>query len=343
MARFLCPMSSSRMAGERVEFADWLGAQRRERQWTTRTLSEHSGVDAGAISRLENNRIQATLPTAVLLADALQVDLPALYTALTGKDAPALLTAPVTDSSSSEDRPELLTFEHLEAFRTLALEYPDRVHELLATMLNQVSRSLGTSQQAEGFSGAEDTISVGPGGEGPPFQPNEIYRLLIPSRLYEAQLHYPPLSSDYHLDQYKSGGVVLPVDVGAYMRQLRRRERGTQEALLEHHRRSTSTLSRLEAGSTQGIKVSDMLQFDEALSKQGELLGMWWSATRALLFITGQHPQADDAWRKFANSTPYSARLMNLFVMICRWLRLTSKGDAAWFIELEQALQNGER
>jgi transcriptional regulator with XRE-family HTH domain len=286
-----------------MDFGEWIKSQRKERKLDIQQLAERSRVEASTISRAENARTQVTLLTAIRLCEGLGVTLDDLLYTVYGKhstkgdheEPPLAINVP-----TMKDVEQFLSYFHMN-------EEEGKVR--LSDLLNKVfsmSRSV--------------PISV----EGSPlrlFVPEDIQKLLVDSPMYRFEVQYPPaFASNAILSIYQQGGVLTLIDIGEYIKGIRRERQVTLEQMEQRVKLSPSILSRLESGFTEQIKLVDVLMLDEQLGQEGTLLSMYWEAYRSYERIIGLQ----------GSSSEQDLKLTMLYITACRWLHAINPSDSSW-------------
>jgi hypothetical protein len=170
--------------------------------------------------------------------------------------------------------------------------------------------------------------------------PEDIEKLLQDSRLYQFKVHYPEAMTAEALWQiYLRAGALSLVDIGIYLRQVRRTKRVTLSGLETKGSLSASVLSRLEAGALERVKLVDVLAFDERLGQEGKLVAMYWRACILLDMVAQVHKpeqQADKNRIAFLDQREHDLRVIELFLTICRWFSCQYGSDHTWLKEFRR-------
>jgi transcriptional regulator with XRE-family HTH domain len=303
----------------------WLRQLRREQGLNLETLAVQTGVEASTISRIENERTQATLDTAVRLCEALGATAADLVQALQGRKI-----APRAPRGRRQTAPTVvLTMRDVDAFVAFFQANPKRSCRLLSNLLNQVTqKQVGKEVEKLRW-------------EIPPFAPEDVERLIACSPLYRFELQYPPLlEADKLLELGQLGGVLTPTDVGMYLQQARRKKRVTLAGLEGAVQLSASVLSRLESGSVDRVKLMEALTLDEALGEDGNLLTLYWSASKFSGKSAGYSPKPGlPAALHQVGWTEQESRLVDALILTCRWLQYLSPGNTSWLTDLRHELK----
>lgn len=306
-----------------MEFGSWLARVRSERELTTRKLEEWTGVSNATISRLERGQRQITLPTAVLLCSGLEISLTSMYEELFDETPPTWLRP--QPWSVYDDH--LVDFPTLRAFVGLYLQSKDAAYLHLATALTMATRVLTKSS---------DSLAL----ERGTFDKYDILRLMHPSPIYNLELQYPPMSAKEILTIYNRSDVVTFADAGAYLRERRIDIQQSQTQSERHLDLSASVLSRLESGLLENIKLMDVVSLDKAFGESGEVLGMYWEATRLQLSLTRQATEDDYFSDLIGPQIDQDLiRVVELFITVYRWLEHAPLHEEIDKFELLDSLQ----
>jgi transcriptional regulator with XRE-family HTH domain len=303
-----------------MNFGPWVRQLRRERGLDLQTLAERTGVDTSTISRIENERTQTTLYTAIRICEGLEVTPADVTRALQGKP-------PVSVGEPHEayvtDRP-MLTVEDVKACVETFQADPQKGRSLLA---NLVTRSFGMLDR-RGATGAEVQQLV--------LEP--LQKFQAGAHVHECELPYPPdIEAETILSIYRSGGVLLLKDVGAYIGKVRRKKRMTLAGLEESVQISDSVLSRLEAGSVERVKLTDVLTLDGQLAQDSEILGMYWSACQFRARFLRRQTRRNGPAASSVGWTEEEFKLASFLITISRWWEHLNWGDASWITGLRRA------
>jgi transcriptional regulator with XRE-family HTH domain len=302
----------------------WLRQLRRERGLNLETLAAQTDVEASTISRIENEQTQATLDTTVRLCEALGVTAADLGQAIQGRKF-----APHSPRGRHRLPPDaVLVMEDVDAFVAFFHANPQRSGRLLADLLNQVAHL----QAGQGVEKLQREL--------PLFAPEDIERLIAFSPLYRFELQYPPhLEAAMILEIGRLGGVLTPTDVGMYLQQARRKKKVTLVGLEGAVQVSASVLSRLEGGSVDRVKLMEALALDEALGEKGNLLTLYWSASKFSGKSVRYSPKLGPPVVLRAGWTEQESRLVDALILTCRWLQCLTPGNAAWLTDLRRELK----
>ena len=299
----------------------WLKQLRCERGLNLETLAAQTGVEASTISRIENERTQATLDTTVRLCEALGATAADLLQAVQGRKlAPR---APLGKSRLSPNA--VLLMADVDAFVAFFHVNPKRSCRLLSDLLNQVAQ-LQSDNEVEQRK-----------REILPFAPEDMERLLAISPLYRFELQYPlHLEAAMILEIGRQGGVLTPTDVGLYLQQVRRKKKVTLVGLEGAVQLSASVLSRLEGGSVDRVKLMDALTLDQELGEKGNLLILYWSASKFSAKSMHSSPKPGTPALSRAGWTEQEGRLADALILACRWLQYLSPRSVSWLTDLRR-------
>ncbi|MBU0492762.1 MAG: helix-turn-helix domain-containing protein [Chloroflexi bacterium] len=309
-----------------VTFGSWVRRLRLERGLDLQDLAERAGVDISTISRIENERTQATISTTLGICQGLGVEPIELVRMLRG----GKLREDLESEQDVTSKPKALTANDIQAFLGFFRYTPQRGPGLLADWINLIgnARVMRSNKRARPEAGRKRVM------------PDDIYYVVTErsvSESFDFLNHRPEMTADLILELYKHGGILTVPEVGVYIRE-RRREKGATLVELEKSTRvSDSVLSRLESGSIERIKLSEIVAIDKVLG-QGEILAMCFGAIQSRGQIPGRRIKgkpdvaySDDRERREDNITD------NL-VLICRWLHCLFWDNTFWLEELRDLM-----
>ena len=228
-----------------------------------RTFATKTGVDATTISRIENAKAQVTLSTAVQICEKNGISSKELYFDLLGIRVSELeQQEPPLDKVMPTERDAKSLIFHFHKNRRQCVLY-------LTSILNRiVSLSNRLNQRDQN-------------GEGLQFVPESFTQLLLNAPFYRFELQYPAdLNAETIWELYCDGGLLTLMDIGAYIKIVRRQRQVTLVRLENSVKISTSVLSHLETGTIEQIKLADVLSIDTQLEQEGKLLAMYWSVSK---------------------------------------------------------------
>jgi transcriptional regulator with XRE-family HTH domain len=286
-----------------MDFGGWIKSHRKEQKLDIQVLAKRSGVEASTISRAENARTQVTLLTAIRLCEGLGVTLDDLLYTVYGQHTTK------GDHVESPVATNVPTIKDVEQFLSYFHRNEEEAKVWLSNLLNKIfSMSRNVPKSVEG-----SPLRL--------FVPEDVQKLLVDSPMYRFEVQYPPaLASNDILSIYRQGGMLTLIDVGEYIKRLRRERQVTLEQMEQRVKLSPSILSRLESGFTEQIKLADVLILDEQLGQEGTLLSMYWEAYRSYERIIRCH----------GASSEQDLKLTMLYTTACRWLQAINPSDASW-------------
>lgn len=305
-----------------MHFGKWVRERRVELGFDLRSLAAQTDVDVGTISRIENERTQATLSTAVQICEGTGASLTDLMEALTGKCFRDLEPVPPFDERV------MPTADDVELLLTYAQRDRQACYEWLAHLLNRVAILDG------------DVMRGGRGRGSGKFVSEDIQKLLEGARLYRFELEYPgelPAEDIWRI--FRTGGLLTYTDIGSYIKQVRRKKQVTLARLEDSVKISASVLSNFESGSVERIRLIDVLALDQQLAQEGKIVAMYWSACkfnlRLVWRVSGRTSNIDVS---SLGGIEQSMKLVTVFTTICRWLQVFGQVDPSWIEELHAQL-----
>jgi transcriptional regulator with XRE-family HTH domain len=306
-----------------VNFGQLIQKIRKEQNLDIQTLAKQTGVDASTISRIENARTQATLGTTIRICNGLEIALPDLFLALQGRHMASLEPKRVIEG---EGVPKASDVEAvIEYFR----QDWKRGCTWLAHLLNRIVLVRDSSVRTNERSRAQFFVA------------EVINNLLFDSSVYWSELRYPSeMEPDDILDIYRQNGVLTMADIGAYLKKIRREKQVTLASLEDSVNFSDSALSRLETGSMERIKLTDVLKLDEQLAQEGKILALLWQACKSNEGFMHKPQQMNNGRSTVATAswTQEEIKLAAVFTTACRWIQVLRLKDASLMNELHSSL-----
>lgn len=308
-----------------MHFGKWVQERRVERGIDVRTFAARTGVDVGTISRIENERTQVTLKTAVQICEGIGVPLSDLLKALLGKFFPSL------EQQSPSETKVMPTIRDAEAFLAYAHQDQRACYSWLAHLLNGIAASGGLSTENKRKRGLRI------------FVPEDIQKLLLNHSLYRFELQYPDnLGAEQIWNIYKEGGLLTYTDVGSAIKHVRRKKHVTLARLEDSVKISASVLSNLESGSIERIRLIDVLTLDQQLAQEGKIIAMYWSACRShqqLICLQQSDGGAGSGEAASLFEQEQDMKLIAIYTTICRWLEVVNEDTFSWIEQLRTQLR----
>ena len=286
-----------------MNFGDLVRSLRKAQGLDIQTLAERSGVETSTISRVENARTQVTILTAIRLVEGLGASLADVVAGvIPGR-------SPESGQQLTVDGHAVPTVSDVEQFLAYFQGNPEEGKIWLADLLNKVASANRSASQAVG------------GETARPFGHQDIHKLLFDSPVYRFEIQYPPeCSASDILSIYRCGGILTLVDIGEYIRKVRREKQVTLAHLERVTKFSQGVLSRLESPVVEHLKLTDILVLDQQLGQEGTLLSMFWEVYTFFERLLRRHP----------DSAELDMKLTSIFVTTCRWLQALNPEDRSW-------------
>ena len=253
------------------------------------------------MGRLENERTQPTLQTALQACRGLEVSLADLLDGWLGTHAALQASTPALQSAA------ILTPADVEAFIRSFRAKPLLCSTWLTDSMN-------------GLLAVE-------GKKLPLFAPVDVVKLLFSddSRLYHFEILYPDeVAPEALLALCRSGGMITFRDCGHYLERVRRAQGRPQARLASVLGIAPTILSRVESGEQEHVKLYYVLTLDESLEQGGgRLMMLYWNAGVARIDIDRHLSERGEA-----PLSVYEERLAEVLVSVCRWASLKDPGYA---------------
>jgi transcriptional regulator with XRE-family HTH domain len=170
----------------------------------------------------------------------------------------------------------------------------------------------------------------------PEFTPNLIANFIVPNPVVPIEVRYPDIWPDTIFDVWVNNGALMPIDVGRYIQSIRTKKDVPIHKLAELSNLAPATLVKIEQGQIARITLDDALKLDEALSSEGVIFSMLWDAE---VFINFYGVVRRDNWLDFHYYKDRETILLQMFVMISRWMYYTPGRDVDWLNKFRSELK----
>jgi transcriptional regulator with XRE-family HTH domain len=285
-----------------MDFGEWIRSIRKAQKVDIRTLAGQTGVEASTISRVENTRTQVTLSTAIRICEGLGV---------TGHDLlEAVQEKHISYQKDNRLTPDetIPTLENVETFFTALHSNPQEGYYILSSLLKKVINLRGSGSETI----QRESLHT--------FNPEGMPVLLFQSPIYQFEVQYPPdIQPKDIIAIYTQEGALTLVDIGMYIKKIRREKQITLAHLEKVAKVSSSVLSRLETGLMEQVKLADILNLDEQLGQDGKLLLMYWRAYRLNDLLSRSEKKV--ANHSSAMLPEQYEKLTAVFIILHRWLQ----------------------
>ena len=248
-------------------------AKRKKKGFTVGELADLAGMTHPQVSRIENRKSSLTLNSALRITYSLNIPLSVLLPHKIISALPLYFQNSILTRDSLEKYPtlnykDLVPLDSFDLFRSGEAEIVIKV--LLKQFIESILYGANTEKVksitqllynylAEKKSPASISVNL------PPLLP-EI-----------AEFRYPQkLSLDNIRNIYLAGGVLIFLDIGAYIRQIRFSKKMSLKELGDTIGLSHQGIKLLELETPEKMKLEDILKLDIALGLDGELLDFSW-------------------------------------------------------------------
>jgi transcriptional regulator with XRE-family HTH domain len=255
-------------------FGDYLKGKREQHGLDQASLAIKSHMEPSTISRIENDSTDVSIATIVRLCEALLVTPKQIYTQFLGCEAINKGT-----KINLKDEPDYFSF----AFFYNQKYHPIEIEEIINDSDIKGFLKLYDENQ---YSSIEilcnyltKTSKLINGKNSFKYSPESFENFYADSKFESLEIEYPDLPPSLVLFVHKNNGIIIPKDVGKFIKGFRTEGKLRLSDLAEITGLSTSTLDRIELGRGIGkIKLVDILQLDKGLQANGELFSMLWKA-----------------------------------------------------------------
>lgn len=308
------------MTSYSASFATWL--EQKRGSCTLREFAEVTGVDSGTISRTERGSTEIRLETALYICRSLGLSLSDLFEDWLLRKLPTCAHTPTVGQTAAG----ALTLQEVECWLASLLSEQQRSRQILIAALNLIALRSGLT-------------SAPPPQLANLFTLRDIDRLLwdLPFVRFEV---VPPLHDEHVIETlpgrvYQAGGLLLPLEIGAFARLRRERLGFPLKKFVDQAHLSLMPLLAIENGNIPRLLLGTLLKLDDALGLEGLLVALYWWEAEARLALESSW----QAWREAERYTPASLRkTASLLISVGRWLQHIYQDDTAWLRMLRSEL-----
>ena len=248
-------------------------------------LADLSGLTHPQVSRIENEKSSLTLNSAVRILQSLKMPLS------------PLLPEKIIDVMSLYFQKNIVKREFPEKYPTLnfndlvplddgGLFSSGKAEEVIRALLGRFVKDITSIADSEKTASISQLLYNYLANKK--LTASSSLSVSLPPVLPEvANFRYPRrLSLENIRNNYLSGGVLIFLDIGAYVRQIRLSKKLSLQQLGDAVGLSHQGVKLLELQTAEKIKLEDILKLDVALDLQGELLDFAWEVAK---FYAGIH------------------------------------------------------
>lgn len=309
-----------------MNIGPWIRQKRAELGLDQKTLAQQARLDASTLSRLEHEKTALTVGSGICIAQALEINLSALYKVMADQpdfEIPAPLRETMSPCLTRHDvfRWEQFCHQNQAVARTFFCRWLNQIQQLEDKELTSVQMMAA-------------------------LKPEDIDKLLARSRLYAMELKYPAfIKPETILEIYRQGGVLLREDAFIFVRaelirlkiSLARNENAFPVSILTQLR---------YADSARKIKLGDLIRLDDRCGAQGDLVGLCLKAMEFDMVVVTS-PAKPIIFINRPSDWQNIDRFQwgHLLVLTSRWVECRRRGDnflPDWLAEV-RALMSGEQ
>ncbi len=303
-----------------TSFGTWL--EKKRGASTLRDFASLTGVDIGTISRTERGDTEIQLESAIRICRGLGLSLSSLFQDWLGRTLPV----------SCQHQPEsmgaagVLTFQEIERWLQYLLQGHRRSREILIAVLNLIVLRSGLASAP-----LPQLANL--------FELHDVDKMLWDLPFFRFEV-VPPIHDDQLIEGldmrvYQPGGLLLPLEIGAFVHRLRERLELSPKKLCDQCHVPLHVLSGIESGTRQRLLLGSLLQLDEAIDMQGLLVALFWWEAEARFDL-------EAAWQKWPEATVYTPaslrKTASLLISVGRWLQYIYRDDTTWLCMLRSEL-----
>jgi transcriptional regulator with XRE-family HTH domain len=258
-------------------------SMREKKGFSVRKLAELSGGTHPQISYIENKKSALTLNAAVRISSSLELSLSTFLSSKTVANLPLYFQKSGLESEADEEY-SYLNYNDIEVLDSLGLFSSGKAVRIITQLLKYLIESLAPSLDNEKASSLAHLLYNYVGVK----ELAKVSSKKLPKGFPDwSDFRYPEkLSLDNIRNNYLAGGVLVFLDIGAYIRQIRFSKKMSLQQLGDAVGLSHQGVKLLELQTAEKIKLEDILKLDIALGLKGELLDFSWKAAE---FYAGIH------------------------------------------------------
>lgn len=234
-----------------MNFEKWVKQTRTEKGLSLANLASRANVMASTINRIENQKAEPLLFTAMAISQGLGVELEEFSTLFLSKTIP---------SQQTNVKPLWLTNDDVIHLMNIYIhQHPLLVFEFLANGLNQINEKLGENIR---------------------FEAMELHAWLYSkSQMYNRlEIAYPPSPDNQTIQHsYERNGVITMEDVGNYIYNIRQQADLTQAQIAGV---AGHIIQRIESKAIAKLRLHDAIQLAEALTGGEFIFALAWVASK---------------------------------------------------------------
>ncbi|GHP00668.1 hypothetical protein KSF_107150 [Reticulibacter mediterranei] len=293
-----------------IPFGDWL--RRTRGILPQQPFAAQLGIDTATVSRLERGENHVSVRMAVQICLGLDVPLAHFFAECVG----SALGGAVLSTEACADA---LTLSDVRAWMMQIMAGDQRTRELLVSAVHLIVERGGEADQLR-------------------FVLTDIEKMLQPLPRLQMSIS-PPLRQEALIARIaeisRQGGLILPAEIGAYLRVVRERFPLTLSQLSRRCPFSASALTTIESSSF-GVRLllEDLWQLDHALQQDGALLSLVWEEIRRRKLL-------EQGWVDDGYTQEGKRALVDLLISVGRWLQVLYPNDRTWLAMLRHEIGNG--
>ncbi len=298
--------------------------KRKEKGFTVGELARLSGMTHPQISRIENKKSSLTLNSALRITRSLGMSLGLLLSEKTINDMPLYFQSGILKREFPEKYPTL-NCNDLLPFDSFGLFSSGRAEMVIRALLEQFIAGILYQESEGNIESIARLLYNYLAGKKVPASLSLKLSPLLPNI---TEFRYP---QDFSLENirnnYLSGGTLIFLDIGAYIRQNRFSKNMSLQELGNAVGLSHQGIKLLELKTPEKIKLEDILKLDIALGLDGELLDFSWKVAE---LYAGVHRMKTKLTGKLQIYQSYEIQGIEKLIVLSRLFQHYFPEDEGW-------------
>jgi transcriptional regulator with XRE-family HTH domain len=312
-----------------MKLNDWIREQRKKKNFTVTQLANRARISHAQVSRIENDKSKISLVTLARLLYALDISFSSIF----------------TNEEIQVGLPNLNVFDNIKAInRGNSFEYPcinfndielldkkeiiasGKIKEITILLLQQFIQKFDASFDKKTLKSFAEIYYRGLGG--PPFGLARLPAGFTPSTMPEVEeLTSPPKFSEHLRQIYLSGGVLIFLDIGMYIYNVRLSQNLSLRELGKMVGISHQGIKFIETRTAEKLIFDDLVRLDQSLDLGGDLITLAWRASEIYTGAFRVRSISDNNLHPF--SPPEIFEIERL-IITSRLFQYFLPGDVSW-------------
>jgi transcriptional regulator with XRE-family HTH domain len=298
-----------------------------------------AGISHAQVSRIENNKSKVSIITLARLFHALDISFSSIFTNLEIQVNPLRLNIYNKKNIGRGNSPEYpcINFNDIELLDAQGIISSGKIKEVTISLLQQYIQKFDTTLNEKSIRLLAELYYRCLGRE------NELALMvpgLTPSEMPSPMEYiYPREFSGAKLRQiYLSGGCLIFLDIGMYVRQVRLSQDLSLRELGKNVGISHQGIKFIETRTAEKLIFDDLVKLDQALSLGGDLIAFAWRATE---IYTGAFRVKGTSDKKLHAFPPDEILEVEKLIMASRFFQYFLPDDPSWLEWLRKISLSG--